>query len=31
MVIVHAGGRFRLALQGLVWLEMQDAAVAGSG
>jgi hypothetical protein len=24
MVIVHAGGRFRLALQGLVWLEMQD-------
>ncbi len=31
MVIVHAGGRFRLALQGLVWLEMKDAAVAGSG
>jgi hypothetical protein len=24
MVIVHAGGRFRLALQGLAWLEMQD-------
>jgi hypothetical protein len=24
MVIVHAGGRFRLALQGLVWLELRD-------
>lgn len=24
MVIVHAGGRFRLGLQGLVWIEMQD-------
>jgi hypothetical protein len=29
MVIVHAGGRFRLGLQGLVWLEMRDAAAAG--
>jgi hypothetical protein len=28
MVVVHAGGRFRLALQGLVWLEMQDPAPA---
>jgi Family of unknown function (DUF6510) len=26
MVMVHAGGRFRLGLQGLVWLEMRDAA-----
>ena len=25
MVMVHAGGRVRLGLQGLVWLEMQDA------
>lgn len=25
MVVVHAGGRFRLALQGLVWLELQDS------
>jgi Family of unknown function (DUF6510) len=24
MVIVRAGGRFRLGLQGLVWIEMQD-------
>ena len=29
MVIVHAAGRVRLGLQGLVWLEMQDAAAAG--
>jgi hypothetical protein len=28
MVMVHAGGRFRLGLQGLVWLEMRDAADA---
>jgi hypothetical protein len=28
MVIVHAGGRFRLALQGLVWLEMRDPVPA---
>jgi hypothetical protein len=25
-VVVHAGGRFRLGLRGLVWIEMQDAA-----
>ena len=31
MVIVHAAGRVRLGLQGLVWLEMQDAAAAGAG
>lgn len=24
MVLVHAGGRFRLGLQGLVWLEIQE-------
>ena len=24
MVVVHAGGRFRLGLQGLVWLEIQE-------
>jgi Family of unknown function (DUF6510) len=24
MVIVHAGGRFRMALRGLVWLEVED-------
>ena len=29
MVIVHAGGRFRLALQGLVWLEMRDPLPEG--
>ncbi|MHB8487967.1 MAG: DUF6510 family protein [Candidatus Dormibacteria bacterium] len=27
MVVVHAGGRFRLGLQGLMWLEVRDAAV----
>ena len=26
MVVVKADGRFRLGLQGLVWLEMQDDA-----
>lgn len=26
MVVVHAGGRFRLGLQGLVWLEIQEPA-----
>jgi hypothetical protein len=26
MVIVHAGGRFRLALQGFVWLDLRDSA-----
>jgi hypothetical protein len=25
MVVVHGGGRVRLGLRGLVWLEMQDA------
>lgn len=25
MVIVHTDGRFRVALQGLVWLELQDS------
>lgn len=29
MVVVHAGGRFRLGVQGLVWIEMRDAAVTG--
>jgi hypothetical protein len=24
MVVVHAGGRFRLGLQGLVWLEIKE-------
>src|SRR3954453_911648 len=24
MVVVHAGGRYRLGLRGLAWLEMQD-------
>ena len=28
MVVVHAEGRFRVGLQGLVWLEMQDTAAA---
>jgi Family of unknown function (DUF6510) len=26
MVVVHAGGRFRLGVQGLIWIEMQDPA-----
>jgi Family of unknown function (DUF6510) len=26
MVVVHAGGRYRLGLQGLAWLEMQEPA-----
>jgi hypothetical protein len=30
IVIVQTEGRVRLGLQGLVWLEMQDAAAAGS-
>jgi hypothetical protein len=30
MVVVRAGGRFRLALQGLVWLDMQEVAVASA-
>jgi DNA-directed RNA polymerase subunit RPC12/RpoP len=28
MVVVRAGGRFRVGLQGLVWLEMQDEGAA---
>lgn len=28
MVIVHAGGRYRLALQGLMWLEVRDLTPA---
>jgi Family of unknown function (DUF6510) len=27
-VVVHGGGRLRLALQGLVWLEVQDPSAA---
>jgi hypothetical protein len=30
LVIAHTEGRVRLGLQGLVWLEMQDAPAAGS-
>lgn len=26
MVVVHAGGRFRLGLRGLAWIEMRDTA-----
>jgi hypothetical protein len=26
MVFVHAGGRYRLGLRGLTWLEMSDSA-----
>jgi hypothetical protein len=29
MVVVHAGGRFRVGVQGLTWIEMQDAAATG--
>lgn len=29
MVVVHAGGRFRLGLQGLVWLEIQEPVATG--
>jgi hypothetical protein len=28
MVLVHAGGRYRLALRGLTWLEMPDSVEA---
>jgi hypothetical protein len=28
MVIVHAGGRYRLGLRGLTWLEIPDAVEA---
>ena len=30
MVVVHAGGRYRLALQGLTWLEMPGAVEAAT-
>jgi hypothetical protein len=28
MVVVHAGGRYRLGLRGLAWLEMPDSVEA---
>jgi len=28
MVVVHAGGRFRVGLPGLTWLEMRDGSSA---
>ena len=31
MVVVHAGGRYRLGLRGLTWLEMADAGEAVTG
>ena len=31
MVFVHAGGRYRLGMQGLKWLEIRDSAEAGAG
>src|SRR5688572_29195672 len=30
MVVVHAGGSYRLALQGLTWLEMPDSVEAAT-
>jgi len=30
LVFVHAGGRYRLGLRGLAWLEMPDAAEAAT-
>jgi len=30
MVLVNAGGRYRLAMQGLKWLEIRDAGEAGA-
>ncbi len=30
MVFVHAGGRYRLGLRGLTWLEIRDSAEAGT-
>ena len=30
IVLVHAGGRYRLALRGLTWLEMPDAVEAAT-
>jgi hypothetical protein len=29
MVVVHAGGRYRVGLQGLTWLEMQEPVSGG--
>jgi hypothetical protein len=31
MVLVHAGGRYRLGLRGLTWLEIPDAVEAATG
>jgi hypothetical protein len=31
LVIVHAGGRYRLGMRGLIWLEMLDASDAVVG
>jgi Family of unknown function (DUF6510) len=31
MVFVHAGGRYRLGLRGLTWLEMVDSVEAAAG
>jgi hypothetical protein len=30
MVLVHAGGRYRLGLRGLTWLEMPDSVEAAT-
>jgi hypothetical protein len=30
MVLVHAGGRYRLGLQGLTWLEILDSVEAAT-
>jgi hypothetical protein len=30
MVVVHAGGRYRLGLRGLTWLEVLDTAASAS-
>jgi hypothetical protein len=30
LVFVHAGGRYRLGLQGLTWLEIRDSAEAAT-
>ena len=30
MVLVNAGGRYRLGMQGLKWLEIRDAGEAGA-
>ena len=31
LVFVHAGGRYRLGLRGLTWLEMPDSVEAATG